>query len=150
MNNNLDVVKNLSVDLLNLLKVEAQVAVSESDDSIKINIETNNSGGLIGYHGEGLISLQLVLNILASKATGDWQRVVVNVGDYRQKREEYLKNLALSAAERARLTKQPSVLTGLSSFERRIIHTVLSAEKDLSSESEGEGQDRRLVVRLRA
>lgn len=150
MDKDLEVAKETATDLLKLLMVDGTVSVFKETDSIRVDIETAQSGGLIGYHGEGLISLQLILNILMNKKTGSWQRVVVNVGDYRQKREEYLKNLAVAAATKVKNSNQPTVLLGLSSFERRIVHMVLAKDQEVVSQSEGEGQERHLVVKPKA
>lgn len=143
-------VQELISELLKLLMVEGKVAVEKEEETVQVNIETPQSGALIGYHGEGLISLQLILNILAHKKTGVWQRVVVNIGDYRQKREEYLKNLANTTATRVKSTRQPLILSDLSSFERRIIHVILAEDSEVESASEGEGKFRRLVIKLKA
>lgn len=143
----LEKVKDLVSDSLKHLMVEGKVVVEKDEETIRVNIETAQSGALIGYHGEGLISLQLILNIMVHKATGSWQRVVVNIGDYRQKREEYLKNLALNVAARVKTTQTASMLNDLSSFERRIIHLVLSEDKEVEAHSEGEGKDRHLIIK---
>lgn len=142
-------VQKITLDLLDLLKIEAKVSVDKEDETTKVSVETEQSGALIGYHGEALVSLQLVLNLLVHKTIGEWPKIVVNVGDYREKREEYLTNMALSIAERVKSTGRPSVLTDLSSFERRIIHVVISQDPELESYSEGEGRARRLVIKLK-
>jgi spoIIIJ-associated protein len=72
---------------------------------------------------------------------------VVNVGDYREKEEDYLKSLAASTAQRARETKEPQNLYNLKPWQRRIIHLALSEEKDLTTESMGEGEERYLIIK---
>ena len=78
-----------------------------------------------------------------------WVRVLVNVGDWRQKQEEQLTALATSAAERARETKEAQLLYNLNPSQRRVVHMALGNEKDLTTESQGEGKDRHLVVSLK-
>jgi spoIIIJ-associated protein len=73
---------------------------------------------------------------------------VVNVGDYMQKQEEQLRDLAAATAERARETGDPQLLYNLNPSQRRIIHMALS-EEDVETVSEGEGRDRHLVVSLK-
>ncbi len=143
----LGITKDFVSECLKLLLIEGKVVVEKDEETVRVNIETSQSGALIGYHGEGLISLQLILNIMVHKKTGSWQRVVVNVGDYRQKREEYLRNLALNVAARVKATQNPTTLNDLSSFERRIIHLVLSQDPDVEAYSEGEGKDRHLIIK---
>lgn len=136
-------------ELLEQLKVEAKVAVEKTEETYKVGIQTEQSGALIGYHGEALVSLQLVLNLLVHKALGVWPKIVVNVGDYREKREDYLKGMAQNIVERVKATGRPSVLTDLSSFERRIVHMALAEDPEIDSTSEGEGKDRHLVIKLK-
>lgn len=143
------VIEKIVSDLLVQLKIEAKVSVEKTEETIKVAVETSQSGAIIGYHGEALVSLQLILNLLVHKTLGVWPKIVVNVGDYREKREDYLKNMAQNIADRVKTTGRPSVLTDLSSFERRIIHMGLSDNPDVESFSEGEGRDRRLVIRLK-
>lgn len=139
-----------SQELLKLMGITGNINVEKDTETVRVNIETDQSGALIGYHGEGLVALQLILNIITHKKTGTWQKVVVNVGDYRQKREEYLKNLAQNASAKVLATGRPFVLSDLSSFERRIIHLFLADDEKVESVSEGEGQNRRLVIKLKA
>lgn len=145
----LKITKDLTKELLRLLGIEAKTEVEEDKENkaIKIQIETPDSGILIGYHGETLSSLQLILGIMVSKKIGEWTRTIVNIGDYRQKREETLRRMALSAAQKAKFSNEPVILPPLTAQERRIIHLTLSGHPDVISESEGEGEGRRVVVK---
>lgn len=143
------IVEEEAISLLKLLEVEAKVAVKEEEDVYKVEIETTETGILIGYHGETLYGFQLMLGLICFKKIGEWVRIVVNVGDYRQKREDYLRQLATSKAELARSSGQPQTILGLSSFERRVVHLVISEISDLVSESEGEGEQRTLTIKLK-
>lgn len=141
--------KEVTEELLKLLLLEAKVEVSEDVENKAINvaIETEEPGILIGYHGETLSSLQLMLGIMVSKKINEWIRVVINVGDYREKREEVLKRMALSAAQKAKFSQESVTLPPLSGNERRMIHLVLTDNPDVTTESEGEGDERRVVVK---
>lgn len=145
----LKIVKETTEKFLELLHFEAKIDVSEDKENqaTKVQIETPDSGVLIGYHGQTLSAFQLILGIIVSKKLGEWERVILNVGDYRQKREEALKRIALQAAQRAHFSGEPVILTSLSSFERRIIHLALSNHPEVETSSEGEGRERRLVVK---
>lgn len=142
-------IKETTEELLTLLKAEAKVEVFEDkeNEAVKIELETEEPGILIGYHGETLSSLQVLLGSIFWKEFGQWQRVLVNVGDYRQKREESLRKMALLAAQRVRFSGEPTALPQLPPNERRIIHLALAGEKDIITESEGEGKFRRVVVK---
>lgn len=147
--NKLDKIQKITEELLGLLKIEAEVKVEEvaEDQTIKVSLETPDPGILIGFHGEAISALQLIIGMIAHKEFGDWQRVLVNVGDYLERREEVLRRMALSAAQKAKFSHEEVVLPSLSSAERRIIHMVLADHEDIISESQGEGRDRRLVIK---
>ena len=141
-------VKETTEELLKLLTVEAEVAVTEDEGGVyQVQIETPDQGLLIGYHGETIAALQLVLNLIVSKKLGEWKRVAVNVGDYREQRAEKLQAMANSIVERALAVKQPMAFPALTAGERRVVHLYLQERKDITSASEGEGVNRRLIVR---
>lgn len=144
----LDTVKELGAELLEHLSVKAEVEGKMNDEgSIELNIETEESGLLIGYHGETLNSFQLILSMLVYKKLGLWVRTIVNVGDYREKREESIKGLALRIASEVSLSKKPVALPYLVPFERRIVHMTLADHPNVVSVSEGENKERRVVVK---
>lgn len=150
-NKKLNIIKETAERLLKLLQIEATVEVLEDQQSglVNVQIKTPEQGILIGYHGETLSALQLILGVLSGKRIGEWVKLTVNVGDYRQKREETLQRMALSAAQRAQFSGQPVVLENLSPPERRVIHLALSGHSEVETTSEGEGRERKLVIRPR-
>lgn len=133
-------------DLLNYLEIEAKVEVSLTEDIYQVQLETSEPGILIGYHGETLRAIQKIVAMIIYRQLEEWQRIVVNVGDYRQKRQEALEKMALAAAVKARSSGRPQSLPPMPSVERRIIHLTLTKETDIETISEGEGKDRRVVV----
>ena len=100
------VVENQTKELIAKMHVDAQVSVIAQDENYKVQIDTPDTGLLIGYHGEVINSLQLILGVLVYRELGEWVRIIVDVGDYRQKREETIKRLALDKAEEAVSTGQ--------------------------------------------
>lgn len=145
-----ETLKKLVEELLNLMATSAKAEVSydKANESFVVDIDAGDETGLlIGKKGETLGSLQVILGVLLKQKIGEWKRVVVNVGDYREKEEEYLKDLANSAIQRARETGEPQNLYNLKAWQRRIIHMYLAGEKDVLTESEGEGEDRYLVIK---
>jgi len=141
-------IETTTKNLLEKLEIagEVQVAVDESG-AFRVHIETEETGLLIGYHGRTLESFQIILSLLVSKELGGWVRVYVNVGDYREKREEALMHMAMHAAERAMASGRPIELPHLSSAERRVIHMTLSGDERVATESLGEGNERVLVIK---
>lgn len=134
-------------ELLSKLTIEATVAVADNDGALLVTIETSEPGALIGHHGRSLEALQIILGQLVYKALGTWVRLVVTVGDYRERREQQLKELATQAAERVLSSHEEVVLSDLTPGERRIVHMALSDHPGVLSESQGEGRDRRLIVK---
>lgn len=143
----LKTIENETANLLELVGVEGKVSAAIEEDVARVNIDTTETGILIGYHGETLYGLQLILGLVCLKKLGHWVRIVVNVGDYRQKREEYLQQLARSKAEAVLSTGAAQTLSGLSPFERRVVHMLISSYDNLTSESVGEGEERKLVIK---
>lgn len=135
------------LSLLELKEDQYTVEMAESD-SIQVNIQLpeDETGIYIGHHGEGLTSLQLLLSLMASQRTGTWYRISVNINDYQERREDSLKHLAETAAEKAIALNQEVVLGNLSSYERRIVHLHLEQHGGVTTESRGEPPLRQLLV----
>jgi len=104
---------------------------------------------VIGYHGETLEAIQLILSLIISKKVESFVRVSLEVGDYRKNRTDWLETLALQAKERVLQEQKEVPLPNLKSWERRIVHTFLQNDKEVTSESVGEGKERTLVIKLR-
>lgn len=142
-------IKETGEELLKNLKIEADIKVEEKEGIYQVQIETPDSGILIGYHGETLMSFQLILSLMIYKKTGSWVRLAVNIGDYRERREEILRQMAQQAAEKVAASDEPIVYFSLPSFERRIIHLALADHPQVTTISEGEGKERRLIIKKR-
>jgi spoIIIJ-associated protein len=146
----LTIIKKTSEELLKKLGFpEAGITVDlDEEDRIQLQIEVSkeDSGLLIGYHGETIYSLQTIISYIIAKKLGEWTPILVNIGDYREKRQEALKNMALNASQRVKEQNQPITLPQLNSSERRIIHMVLADDSEVETFSEGEGRQRRLTI----
>lgn len=146
---NRETITRLTEELLTKLTVSGSVALEEKDGALHVKIETQEPAVLIGYHGRSLESIQILLGQMVYETLGEWVRLVVTVGDYRERREEQLKDLAFSAAQKVISTGDPESFSDLTPAERRTIHLVLADHPDVVSESEGEGRDRKLVIKLK-
>jgi spoIIIJ-associated protein len=146
-----ELVEEETKKLLNLIKVEAELVAKEDqeNEAIAVQLTTEEPGIMIGFHGETLAAFQLILSLVVNKKLETWTRILVNVNDYRQKREESLRMVALNAAQKVKFSNESVVLTNLSPSERRIIHLTLADHPDVESLSEGQGQERRLVIKPR-
>jgi spoIIIJ-associated protein len=136
-------------DLLQRIGVSGAVQVTNRDEMLDVVLDTEESGIVIGYHGEALEALQLVFSLLVSKTAGHFMRVNLEVGDYKKNRSEYLERLAMQTKERVLTENQEHALPALKSWERRVVHLILQNDEDVESESIGDGKDRVLVVRPR-
>ncbi len=148
----LEVAKVLTEELLKKMGSKASVEVVEDkeNEALVINIKTDDETGLlIGHHGETLTAIQSVLGMMLRQKIGEWVRVIVNIGDWREKQEEHLKVLAREAAERAKQTGEPQPIYNLTPAQRRVVHMELSEDKTVMTESTGEGEERYLVISLK-
>lgn len=146
----LESLEKIIAELLPLMAVKAtaKVLYDKDNEAYNVNIDGGDETGLlIGKKGETLGSIQTVLGVMIKQKTEDWNRIVVNVGDYREKEEDYLKSLAESTAQRVKETGESQNLYNLKPWQRRIVHMHLSENSDVVSESVGEGEERYLVVR---
>ena len=147
----LTIIEDTTEELLKLLDVEAEFKISEqeTDGIVDIVLDTKDSGIVIGYHGDMLEALQLVLSLCVAKRIGRFVRISIEVGDYKKNRTEWLNNLAMETKAIVIAEGREIALPQLKSWERRIIHLLLQEDKEVVSESQGEGRDRVLVVRPR-
>lgn len=145
-----DAVKELALYLTNItngMGVPALVKIQhESSGMIVMNLETNKQGMLIGKHGKILNALQYLAQVFLHRVAKEKLSVVVNVGNYRQKREEVLIRLANRTAEKVKETGRPVFLEPMPAFERKMIHSALSKDEYIKTHSEGEDPYRYLVV----
>ncbi len=121
----------------------------EPQNSIMLYVEgidEETVGLMIGRRGETLRSLQFLLNTVVQRACGRWPQLVIDVGNYRQRRQESLEGLARRVAEQVRATGRPVPLEPMQSYDRRIIHMALRNDDSVYTESTGEGENRRITV----
>lgn len=143
-----ETVKEITEDFLKRLDVAGAVTVdTDETGAFRVNIQTEETGLLIGYHGRTLESFQILLGIIVSKKLEKWSKVYVNVGDYREKREEALMLMAQRAADRALALGRPVELAHLSPSERRVVHLTLQGDERVETESTGEANARVLLVK---
>ncbi len=142
-------IQKLTEELIKLAGVSAQVEVIDmGENTYEVNLSTDDETGLlIGFRGENINAIQTILGMMLKGQTGEWYRLVVNVGDYREKQEEKLKELATQSADRAIETKEPQPIYNLNAGQRRTVHMHLSQRNDITTESEGVEPERYLVIK---
>jgi spoIIIJ-associated protein len=130
--------------------ISARVQISfREDNKIGIDIDSQDSGILIGKRGQTLEALQTIANVAASRIQDGHPRIIVDSQNYRSRRERSLVRLAYQAADEVRRTRDSKLLEAMNPFERRLIHTSLSEERDVETSSEGEGLYKRVRVYYR-
>jgi spoIIIJ-associated protein len=136
--------------ILRYMNIHATVQV-RSTEPLTLNIQgiNENLGLLIGRRGETLAALQLLVSLIVSHRTRHRMRIIVDAENYRERREENLRSLALRVAQQVRNYRRSIALEAMPPHERRIVHIALSDSKDISTESIGEGEERRVVISLK-
>jgi spoIIIJ-associated protein len=136
-------------NVLSLLLLEGSYDINTDDNGLNVTIETTDAGRLIGFKGESLSALQLLVNQMLSRSFEgeEFKRVIIDVGGWRQNKEEQLKDQAKRWVEEVKETSKEIELEPMPSWQRRIVHMVVSEEPAVESESLGEGRDRHLVIR---
>lgn len=141
-------------NLLGMLLLEGSYEIEEGKDSFAVSIETNDAGRLIGARGESLDGLQLLVNQMVSRRigpapAGEFKRVVIDVEGWKKNKEEDLKKSAEGWGKQVLESGKELELEPQSSWQRRIVHMVISETAGVVSESVGEGRDRHIVIRIK-
>lgn len=136
-------------NVMSAMKMEVEIH-SEIDEegALSIELKGENMGILIGKRGQTLDSLQYLTNRVANKMQAGYVRVKLDTEDYRRRRKETLENLAKNIAHKVKRTRKPVTLEPMNPYERRIIHSALQGDKNVTTHSEGEEPYRRVVVTL--
>ncbi|MEK7175020.1 MAG: R3H domain-containing nucleic acid-binding protein [Patescibacteria group bacterium] len=145
------IAQNLVRRAMDFLSPDADINSFEIDgDHIRINATVKEAGFIIGRDGENLRALQYILGLMVSKKTEGALtpfNFIFDINDYNKEKEDYLTALAKNTAHTVLETKKTIGLEPMSSFERRIIHLVVEKIEGVASESVGEGEERRVVIK---
>ena len=143
----IDIAKEFIETMLHNAKVNADVIATQEDNLIKINIKGKEATCLIGRRGETLDAVQFLTSLALNKINKDsHSRVLVDIENYREKREQSLIRYANKVAREVAKTKKTKKLDYMNPYERRIVHSALQNDKYVSTYSEGTDPYRRLVI----
>ena len=142
-----DKLSDILDNILGLLLLEGSYDVQEDENGFNIMIETPDAGRLIGFKGENLTSLQLLINQMMSRNGEEFKRVILDVSGWRKNKESELAEKTAQWAEQVKESGEQMELEPMPSWQRRIIHMTVQEIDGVESESIGEGRDRRLVIR---
>lgn len=145
--NKLEAALEFARELLSKMGISAEVQGEEDSESIKLQIDGDDLGILIGRRGQTLDSLQYIVSLAVNRQTeGEWNRIQIDVGDYRVRREESLRSLASRAASKVEKNGRRLALDAMNAAERRIIHQALQDFPGVETRSEGQDPYRRVVI----
>ena len=143
-----EAIKQTIQELMSKMHIYGEVAIDETDkENIFVSVKTDQAGFLIGQAGAHLDAFQYLARALVNKRTGEPVKFLVDVNGYRKGRIDLLKQMAHDIAKQALTQRVAVTLHPMPSYERRIIHMALCEHLDINTESIGEGEDRRVVVR---
>lgn len=129
--------------------VPAEIAVSETEEQLRMVLSGENMSILIGRRGETLDALQYLTSLNVNRAREDYLRVSLDTENYRAKREEALRKLAVRMAGRCKKSGRRVALEPMNPYERRILHSALQGDPEVTTHSEGEEPYRRVIITLK-
>lgn len=138
----MNILKNLGIE-------EAEIEVEADDEEVRMSINCGDDyGSVIGRRGETLDAIQYLTRLVINRGSDEFRRVAINVGNYREKRENTLRSLARKNAAKVRKYGRNVVLEPMNPYERRIIHTTVQEIEGVTSHSVGSDGDRKVVITL--
>lgn len=144
----------LTCELLDKMNFEVEKAfvedLSEEENQVIVSITVANPAGLIGFRGRNLAAIQFVLSLMIRKQVDENVRVLFDVNNYRNEQKVRLEGMVKSLVDKVIKTGNPVSLANMSSYERRICHMIVAEIDGVESESEGEGEERHVVIKNKA
>jgi spoIIIJ-associated protein len=138
-------------EIIGLMGFKAQVEGEKREGRVFLDIKGNDSGLIIGKHGQTLDALQYIMNKIAAHRYRDLkEKVVLDTENYRGRRVAALESMALRMREKVRRSRKPVTIGPLNPQDRRVIHMALSSDEDVGTESKGEGFYKKMVIAPRA
>lgn len=141
--------------LLDLMEIPASIAplsemITEEETGesagVTLNIEGEDLGILIGRRGQTLACLQYIVKLIVGHRTKVWRPIIIDIEGYKQRRSDALQALAWRMAEQVKAKGTAVVMEPMSAFDRRTIHLALAEDLEVTTESSGDGEARRVVI----
>jgi spoIIIJ-associated protein len=147
----LDTIERVTQEFLGKLGAEGEIKVEAAQEGeVSINVTLQEPQLFIGERGQTLSEIAHVLKALIRRKLQEPVRLTLDINDYQKNKEQYLRELARTAADEVALLKIDKELPAMTSADRRIVHLELAERQDVVSESVGEGPERRVVIRIKA
>lgn len=140
-------IKDFLCNVLCKMGLQCDVEATEQDDTVLLNIVGADASVAIGYRGETLDALQYLCSLMLNGRNSSFKRVTLDAdGTYRAKREKTLQKLASNLEQKVKRTGREVNLEPMNPYERRVIHTALQNSKYVTTQSEGQGATRHVVI----
>jgi spoIIIJ-associated protein len=132
--------------VLTAMGAEPSVAISESPDGFRIDVDGDGAETLLFHRGDALRAFQTIVNTTFRRELGDTRKVLVDCQGFRRDKDAELKQMATFLAEKVRASGAPQEIGPLNSYERRIVHMAVSEIEGLSSESIGDAAVKTVII----
>jgi spoIIIJ-associated protein len=138
--------EKVTQDLIAFMGLEARLTARVEGNTVHIQFEGDKSSLLIGRRGQTLDALQYILTRILHRKFSEKVKIILDSGDYRDRRKRYLEDLAVKMAEKSKQTGKPVVLSPMNAHDRRIIHLALEKDKNLKTISRGDGLLKKIII----
>jgi len=142
-----EIARDFLEELFDKMGFEATIDIVEEEEITRVNIESSNSGVIIGRRGETLDALQFLTSLVVNRNNTTYKKIILDTEDYRKKREITLENLADRLAFKVEKTGRSMSLEPMNPYERRIIHSSLQKNNKVETYSVGEDPNRKVVIK---
>lgn len=143
-----EVIRERLLHMLDMFGVSATVNSTLEGGTLRLDVETSNDELFTSHTADPLLALQHILRVMfKTELAQNEASLILNIGNFQNQQQSALEAVAREAVEEVVRSNAPFSMRPMSSYERRIVHMVLADHPEVSSESEGEGASRRIVVR---
>lgn len=142
-------IKETINEIIKKMSAEGNLEVRRRDENISITIFSDNNAILIGKNGKNITAMQLLIRQMVNSKLSKPLSIIIDVGNYKEKRAKSIEYLAKRLAREAYKTKAEITMDSMNSYERRIVHSVLADDKYVYTESIGEEPNRKVVIKLK-
>lgn len=149
MNEVVSFIKDTINEIISKMNTEANLEVRRRENSISITIFSDNNAILIGKNGKNVSALQLLIRQMVNSNLKEPLSIIIDVGNYKEKRARNIEYLAKKLAREAYKTKTEITMDSMNSYERRLVHSALADDKYVYTESIGEEPNRKVVIKLK-
>lgn len=146
--NDKEKIYEILMNILKLLEFDVYVEIKEDETGILFKIKSEDmSQFIIGHHGANLFAIEHIVHGIARTQKIE-KKFTIDVNDYKMRKESALITKVYEVAKKVLKDRRPIVLRAMNAYERRLVHTTLESNDDVTTESIGEGRDRKVVIKL--